>query len=192
MKKPWLILSISFSFLFLGCTTEEQKQEYREGKLNTERGVSSWIIGQAYYPKSYKSISFSEFQPSFGASNGVKIPNSEDYVIKHTHNIRDKDSNLTEFTGYFILNNEFLVNSIELKRSNSRCCGFPPKTSVWLNKYGRDRNYKDTIEYNELELRVRREVILELKQAIEKGITDTARNNRLKKLIDTVESWDSQ
>jgi hypothetical protein len=126
--------------------TKEEQKELEETYMKVENGVSDWIQNHAKYPDSYKSISFSEFSESASKRHDTKIPGSEKYVIKHTHEILDRDSNLVTFSGYFILENDFDINIIEKERSNSIGGAFPPQTEVWINQFGRKLNTQDSLE----------------------------------------------
>ncbi len=146
-KRLLVYVSLLIIFSCGGQLTEEEKKEFEAANKNVEIEVSDWIKNHAQYPNSYKSVSYSEFSQSVAKRNDEKIPGSEKYVIKHSHNILDKDSNLVTFSGYFILENEFDVNIIELERSNLMGGAFPPQTEIWTEQFGRSLNTQDSLDF---------------------------------------------
>lgn len=171
--------------------TEEKQKEFDETYKKAQTGVSDWIKKNAIYPDSYESISFSEFSQSHRSIKGEKIPESENYVIKHTHKAFNKDSNLVTFSGYFILENDFDVNIIEIERSNSVSGAFPPRTQVWTDQFGRPLNAQDSLEFNKKQQEAKDKLIKEVREGLEKGDFEAENPediNKLKNLIDTFES----
>lgn len=170
--------------------TEEEQKEFDKTYKKAQTGVSDWIKKNAVYPDSYESISFSEFSQNHRSIKGDKILGSENYVIKHTHKAFNKDSNLVTFSGYFILENDFEVNIIEIERSNSVGGSFPPQTQVWTDQFGRPLNAQDSLEFNKKQQEVKGRLIKEVREGLDKG--DFKSENpedikKLKSLIDTFE-----
>lgn len=176
-----------------GCghrLTQEEQKKFENAYNNVQSGVSDWIKKYAMYPGSYQAISFGEFSQSVSKRHNKVIPNTERYIIKHTHNILDKDSNLTTFSGYFILEHDFDVNIIELERSKSMGGAFPPITQVWTDKFGRPLNAKDSLEFEKKQQQVNERFLKEMKDGLAKGDIYTEDANdmeKLKNLIDTLE-----
>ena len=183
-----LIIYLILLLTITGCInvlSPEEKQQYQERYTNAQTGISDWIKKRALYPDSYESISFSEFSESVSKRHGEKILGSEKYVIKHTHKILDKDSNLITFSGYFILENNFEVNIIEVERSNSIGGAFPPQTQVWSDQFGRPLNAQDSLELDHKQQEVMDKFIKDTKGNLE---TESQNDmNKLKDLIDTLE-----
>jgi hypothetical protein len=168
----------------------EEEKQYQDNMNKVQNGVSNWIKKQALYPDSYESVSFVEYSESFSKRHDEKIPNTENYVIKHTHKILDKDSILTIFSGYFILEHDYSVNIIETERSNSIGGAFPPQIQVWTDKFGRPENHQDSLEFEQKQKQVTNKFINELKDGLEKGdiyTEDPKDINKLKNIIDTLE-----
>ncbi len=190
MMKLLMYMTLLIVFSCGHRLTEEEQQEFEATYENVETGVSDWIKNHAQYPDSYKSISFSEFSQSVSKRHDEKIPAYEKYVIKHTHKILDKDSNLVTFSGYFILENDFDVNIIEIERSNSIGGAFPPQTQVWTEQFGRHLNAQDSLELDQKQQQVKDKFIKEMKDGLEKGDVYTKDPNemeKLKNLVDTLE-----
>lgn len=167
----------------------EQKQ-YQENINKAQNEVSKWIKEHALYPESYESVSFGEYSESFSKRVDEKIPNTETYIIKHTHKILDKDSNMTTFSGYFILEHDYSVNIIEAERSKSIGGAFPPQLQIWMDNFGRPANHQDSLEFEEKQKRFTNKIINELKEGIENGniyLGDTKDINMLKNITDTLE-----
>ncbi|MFT5971137.1 MAG: hypothetical protein ACI8ZO_001656 [Flavobacteriales bacterium] len=177
----------------VGCVnvlSPEEKRQYQERYTKAQAGVSDWINKHALYPDSYKSISFGQFSESVSKRHDEKISGTEKYVIKHTHKIFDKDSNSVTFSGYFILENDFDVNIIEVERSNSIGGAFPPQTQVWTDKFARPLNAQDSLELDKKQEKVMDKFIKEMKDGIESGdfhTEDPDGMGKLKNLIDTLE-----
>jgi len=169
--------------------SSEEQQQYQDKINKVQSGVSDWIKKHALYPDSYESISFGEFSESVSIRHDEKIPNTENYVIKHIHKILDKDSNLTTFSGYFILEYDYSVNIIETERSNSIGGAFPPHIQVWTDKFGRPGNQQDSLEIEQKQKQVTNKFINELKDGLKKGdiyTEDPKDMNKLKSIIDTL------
>lgn len=177
--------------LLLACKTNisnEQFKDSEERRENTEKAVSEWIKKYAKFPDSYEPLSFSDYEESYSSNDKGKIPNSENYKIRHSHKILTKDSVLETYTGYFILEYDYFVSAIENKKSNMIGGAFPPKTEIWTERYGRDLNSIDSLELKKREELQTQKVFNELKEALEKG--DVQYDNLedeelLKKIIDS-------
>ncbi len=187
------LLTLFTLLTLFGCgilVSEEEQKEFDKTHKKVQKGVSDWIKKYAIYPDSYESISFSEFSQSHSSINGEKIPGSESYVIKHTHKAFNKDSNLVTFSGYFILENDFEVNIIEIKRSNSVSGAFPPRTQIWTDQFGRPLNAQDSLEFNKKQQEVKAKLIKDLREGLEKGNFEAENPediNNLNNLMDTFE-----
>ncbi|MCC5916523.1 MAG: hypothetical protein JJU02_04260 [Cryomorphaceae bacterium] len=157
-----------------------------------EDSLSSWIRHFALYPESYRAISFSEFSPTISTIKGVPVPESEVYIIKHQHEILDIDSNLQVFSGYFLLNYQFDVTLIEINRSQSLGGAFPPRTEVWMEKFGRPLTASDSIAFLEKQQALYKKTTDMIKEAKESGklkdIDDQEIINHLDELIRESES----
>lgn len=168
--------------------TDEEIQKSNEIKKEIEGSIGSWIKKYALYPKSYQSISFDEFSTSIMQNKEGKIPNSDVYVMKHTHKILDKDSIIKEFSGYFILNNGFKITSIENVRSNSNGGGSTLDWNVWLSKFGRTLNNEDSVEFKNYERSQIKKIFNELKSGLENSDSYIEGENAVdaKKMIDSI------
>ena len=138
------------------------------------------------YPKSYESISFSEFSQSYNSRNGDKIPDSDNYVIKHTHKLLNKDSVMETFSGYFILENDFDVNIIEIERSNSIGGAFPSQTHIWINNFGRPINNQDSLHLGKKGDQFKERIIKEIKTAIDEDNITSGNVEELQNIIDSL------
>lgn len=176
-----------------GCVNRqspEEQQQFEERYTKAQHAVTTWIKKYALYPDSYESVSFSEYSESVTKRHDEEIPNSRNYVIKHTHKLLDKDRNMTTFTGYFILEHDYSINRIEIQRSNSSGGAFPPQTQIWTDKYGRPLNKQDSIDFDNQQKQVRNKIINDLKSGLEKGDVYTENPtdmDKLKGFLDTVE-----
>ena len=169
--------------------SHEEQLQYDARYTKAQNAVSNWIKKHALYPNSYESVAFSEYSESVGTRNDEKNPNTENYVIKHTHKILDKDSNLTTFSGYFILEYNYSVNIIETVRSNSIVGSYPPQTQVWTDKYGRLPNRQDSIDLDKQQEQVTDKILNDLKSGLKKGdiyTEDPKDMDKLKNLLDTL------
>jgi hypothetical protein len=190
MMKLLMYLTILTVFSCSHQLTEEEQKEFEATHEKVQTGVSDWIKNHALYSDSYESISFSGFSESVSKRHDEKIPGTEKYVIKHTHKIVDKDSNVVTFSGYFILENDFDVNIIELERSNSIGGAFPPQTQVWTNQFGRPLNAQDSLKLDQKQEQVKDKFIKEMKDGLKKGdvyTKDPDDMDKLKNLINTLE-----
>ncbi|MBO0358001.1 hypothetical protein J0X19_08600 [Hymenobacter sp. BT186] len=191
-KKAVKISTILIILLINSCKhrlTSEEDKHYQDNIRKSQKGISDWIKNNALYPNSYKPISFSKYSESYTAENDAKIPNTEIYVLKHIHNILDKDSNLTTFSGYFILEHDYSVNIIETTRSNSVGGAFPPETQIWMNKFGRTMTHQDTLELRQKYKDNYERNIKELKHELDEGTVSSEGSinaNELKNILDTL------
>ncbi len=180
-------------FIFCSCghiMSEEEIKQYDDRKSKTQTAVSNWIKKHALYPKSYMANSFSEYSESFTQAKDGKIPNSENYVIKHEHRILDKDSNWATFSGYFILEYDYSISLIETQRSHGMGGGSVQEVQIWTNRFGRPTNKQDSIEQELHSKRAANKFINEMKSGLEKGTLYTEDEKdlvKLKNLIDTLE-----
>jgi len=179
---------LTLLLVLIGCVSPEERQQYQESNKNAQKGVIEWIKKHALYPASYESISFSEFSQSHSSRSGEKIPGSENYLIKHTHKTLDKDSNLMTFSGYFILENDFDVNIIEVNRSNSFGGAFPPKTEIWMSQFGRALNADDSLELEKLNNEKLKELVKSMKEGLESGDLKTDNPEVLENLINDLDT----
>jgi len=144
------ILSYLLLLACIGCSnmlTPEEKERYEK----CQEEVSAWIKNYAQYPESYESISFEAYSELVSKQEGVKIHESEVYVLKHVHKILDRDSIMETFTGYFILAHDFSVNIIETSRSNETGRAFPPRVALWMDQFGRPQTAEDCIDLEQKE-----------------------------------------
>jgi hypothetical protein len=177
--------------LFMACGTPGNERPYSSqgAQAKTEEGVKSWIKKYALYPDSYKPLSFEEYTESYTSRSGEKVPGTENYIIKHTHQILDKDSNLATFSGYFFLDQDYSVNLIEVERSSALGGGFPPETRIWTSRFGRPLTVTDSVEFKEKALKKNKETLLWLKEALEHSevyTDDPEAVEDLKKRLDTL------
>lgn len=181
----WVLLLISSCW-----SSSEDHKHFLDNRDKTQKAVSAWIKDHALYPGSYKSISFDEYSESYNEINGVKKKGSECYSILHTHEILDKDSILKQFTGYFVVDNEFILNRVEEQKSNISGTSFPPKTEIWINRFGRPANHQDTVLFHQLQKKFTSRFVNELKDGIDKGSIYTKEGidiKELEALIDSLE-----
>ena len=144
------IVSYLLLLTCIGCVniqTPEETERYEK----CQKEVSAWIKDYALYPKSYESISFAAYSELVSEQEGVEIPESEIYVLKHVHKMLDKDSIMDTFTGYFILAHDYSVNIIETNRSKSTGRAFPPRVEVWMDQFGRPQTAEDCIDIEQKE-----------------------------------------
>lgn len=190
-KKTMKLLTFLLLLVILSCEQQpspQNQQKYQDNFMKVQSEVSDWIKKHALYPDSYESVSFSEYSESFSKRHDEKIPNTENYVIKHTHTMLGKDSILSTFTGYFILEFDYSVSVIETERSNSFGGAFPPETQIWIEKFGRPENRQDTIELQQKRKQLDAVFFNELKDAYERGdiITENPQDMQvIKNIIDT-------
>jgi len=177
----------------LGCSKIiplEEIPEYQDKIKIAQSEVSKWIKRYALYPDSYEPISFSEYSETYSSRNNDKIPNSENYIIKHSHRLLNKDSNMVTFTGYFIMEYDYFVSIIEKERSNATGGAFPPLTEVWTNEFGRPLNSQDSLELKKRNNQVTDDFIKEIKGGFENGniyTEDPKDSEKLKNILDTLE-----
>lgn len=177
--------------MVLICSCRSSSEEHKDFLVNrdkTQKAVSAWIMDHALNPDSYKSISFDEYSESNIDINGVKKKGSECYSILHTHEILDKDSILKSFTGYFVLDNEFIVNRVEEKKSNISGNSFPPETAIWINRFGRPANHQDTVLFHQLQKKFTSRFVNELKEGIDRGSIYTSEGDDMKELETLIDS----
>lgn len=153
----------------MGCMSKADKEQYKDMHGKTKKGVENWIKKHALYPDSYQSISFSEFTQFQGELSGEVVLGSEAYRIKHTHKLRDVDSNIVSFSAYFLLDNNFDVNIIEKERNSTAGLAFPPKTEIWREKFARPYNANDSLELEKMQKGILKGLFKEIKEGLEKG-----------------------
>ncbi|MFN6943310.1 MAG: hypothetical protein ACK4ND_00070 [Cytophagaceae bacterium] len=161
------LLTLLIILTLSSCGNRQERYE------KAQNAVSGWIKKYALYPDSYEPVSFGEYSESVSKRHNKKIPNSENYIIKHTHRILDKDSNLTTFSGYFFLEHDYYVSMIETEPGNSISGPFPPRTQVWTDYYRRPMNRQDSIELNQRRERVKKKLINQLKNDLKTGTVHT-------------------
>ena len=169
----------------------EEQREYEDRVSKTEIAVTNWIKKNAKYPESYDPGLFSEYSESATLRHDEKVPDSENYSIKHIHRMLDKDSNLTSFSGYFILEHDYFVSMIESVRSSAVGGAFPPKTEIWRERFGRLLNANDSIELENRQQQENRELIIKLKNGLNSGDMypeDPDARSIIMNIIDTLES----
>lgn len=168
----------------------EEQRQYQDNISKVENGISNWIKRHALFPDSYESVSFGEYSESSINRHDEKIPNTEIYVMRHTHRILDKDSILRTFSGYFILEHDYSINIIETERSNSIGGAFPPQIQVWTDRFGRPENHQDSLEFQQKQRQVMNRYINELKDGLKNGdiyTEDSKDMNKLKNVLDSLE-----
>lgn len=180
-----LAISLFISLLY-SCASNELPDEVKAIKSKSENEIKKWIKNHALYPDSYEPKSFSEFSQSYGSRNGDKIPNSDNYVIKHIHQLLNTDSMIETFSGYFILENNFDVNIIEIERSTSIGGAYPPKTKIWLDKFGRPENSDDSLHLEKKESVHKKRIIKEIQISIDEANVKSGNVEDLQNLIDTL------
>ncbi len=169
----------------------EERKLFQNNFNNTQSAVTKWIKEHAMYPESYYSVSFEEYSESWEKNGSVKVPNSECYKIKHSHKLLNKDSILETFDGYFIMDNNFVMNTIEIEKSNSFCGAFPPEIRVWTDKFERLLNSQDSMEMKEYEKAKTKRILQDVKEGLIRGQVYSSDSNAVKKLrryIDSVEN----
>jgi hypothetical protein len=168
--------------------TKQEERELKERQTKCEVAVSNYIKKYAQYPMSYESIEFSEYTEMCGERNGVKIPNSEDYIIFHRHKLKDLNGQIKTFAGYFYVTYDFLVGIIEIEKSNS-IKTWPPETKVWTSLFGRPLNAEDSLEISIRTEKVNNAFLHNLKEDFKIGNKEklNAKDEKLlKNLLDTV------
>ncbi len=133
--------------ILIGCTFNFEsgsKFNDKEERLKTE--LSNWIKKYALYPDSYESVSFSGFTHMIQIIDGDTLFDTEKYKIQHVHKLLDRDSIMTTFEGFFVLNYDFSVNMIETERNLSIGGAYPPEINEWIDKHGRDLTSVDSVE----------------------------------------------
>ena len=128
MKNKYQIILLSL-FAFTSCY--DTSPDYAQKDI--EAAVKSWILKYAKYPQSYKPESWSQYDYGVTVSKGKKVLGEDNYSIRHKHTLRNKDSVLTEFEAYFIVENNLEVNVIEMERSRSIGGSYPPKIKIWMS-----------------------------------------------------------
>jgi len=187
------LLALVIVLIFGGCVNRlspEEELQSRENSNQAQRAVTNWIRKYAQYPESYEPVSFSGYSESVSKRKDKKLPDTETYVIKHTHNLLDRDSNMSTFTGYFIMGHDYSVNIIEIERSNSFGGAFPSRTQIWTNKFGRALNRKDSLELEKQRQQVNGKMARDLKGGIESGdlqMDDPNDMDKLRNLLDSLE-----
>ncbi len=168
----------------------EEMPEYQNKTKQAETEVSNWIKKYALYPDSYESISFTEYSESYSSRGNEKIPNSENYIIKHSHKLLNKDSSMVIFTGYFIMEYDYFISIIEKDRSNATGGAFPPLTSIWTNEFGRPLTNEDSLDLKKRHTQVTDDFIKEIKDGLDNGDIYTEDPNdkeKLRNLLDTLD-----
>ena len=191
---------LHYSFLFIliffnSCDykeiNNEEEKQFIHRKERAETAVSGFIRKYAMYPGSYESLSFSEYTVSYSQRHTDKIPDSENYSIKHTHRLLNKDSILQSFSGYFIMEHDYYISAIEKTRSNSTGGAFPPKTEVWTDEFARPMTEQDSLELMQRSKLVFSKFVKKMKEGIESGdmySTNHGGLKKIKKLLDTLET----
>jgi hypothetical protein len=192
-SKNWIYVSLFF--LLIGCgniMSEEESKAWKDRESKVKLVVSDWIQNHALYPQSYKSESFSEYSEAVTSNKEGVVPNSEVYVIKHTHQILDKDSNMANFSGYFIIEHDYTVCVIEENRSNSIGGGSVIDVQVWTNKFGRAANKQDSIDMENRQRASENEFIDNMKSGLESGNMHSGDPNGLATLKNLIDSLDKK
>lgn len=188
MRIVLLLIFISLSSC-QSYLSAEQEKEYEKRNVAAQKAVTDWIKKYAKYPDSYEAVSFSDYSESFTSVNEKRIPESDSYVIKHSHKMLNKDSVLSTFSGYFIMEYDYFVSIIEKERSSATGKVFPPKTQVWMDVFGREANKQDSLEYKERYAKVTGKLVNELTKGLESGRLKTESPQdayKLKELLDTL------
>ncbi len=187
------VITILIILTVLGCRKYiplEDVPEYQDQINKAKTGVSNWIQKFALYPDSYEPISFSEYAESYTSDDGKKVPNSDNYIIKHSHRIRNKDSNMVIYTGYFLMEYDYFISIIETERSKATGKAFPPKTEIWMNDFGRPLNKQDSLELEVRHKQVYDNFINEMKDGLKEGdiyTEDPKDTEKLRNLLDTLD-----
>ena len=189
MKKLYTYIIL---LTIISCWQElsQEKIEFLTNQENAKNQVSNWIKNHAKYPESYEPISFSEFGEFTTMRKNKEVPNSKTFIIKHTHKILNIDSTLETFSGYFILNNDFQVNIIEVERSKSIGGAIPPLTKIWMDKFGIKLSAKDSIEQEKTRKEETNKIIQNLKEDLENGELEPIYpfdKEQIKNLLDTID-----
>jgi hypothetical protein len=173
------------------CNTSISTEEYAAYEKRVkiaEQAVSKWIKDNAQYPDSYESLSFTDYQESYTLDGNERVPDSDNYVIYHSHRILNKDSVMKTFSGYFLMEYDYFVSIIELERSNSVSGGSEPRTQVWLNDFGRAYTKEDSLLIEKRSDREVKKIMKELKDGLESGDMETDNPEEAKKLLKFLDS----
>ncbi len=119
----------------------------------------------------------------------TKVSNSDFYKIKHTHKLKNKQNQIVEFSGYFILDYEFELNMVELENTNSLGGAFPPRIEVWTNLFAKKLSLEDSIRTNKIRKEKMNESFDIIKEAIKSENISDEEKDQLKgalKALDTL------
>ena len=167
-----IYIAILFA-LFSSCgghvLSKQEIQKYQSSQRKCEDAVTFWIKNQALYPDSYQSLGFKEYREASEYQGSKKISGSESYYIWHSHTLKDVKGELKTFSGYFLLENDFFINTISTEKLTLVGPSFPPRTELWISQFGRARNASDS---SVLEIRQKKmfgKILNDLNQSINNG-----------------------
>jgi len=186
MRNTIYIISI---FLFLtSCgnhiLTKEEEIELKARQAKCETAVSNFIEKYAKYPETYEPIEFTGYTEMHGERNGVKVPNDEDYIIFHRHKLKDLNGQTKTFAGYFYVTYDYLVDIIEIDKSNS-VKTWPPEIKVWTSLFGRTLNAEDSLEILSITEKLNNAFLHNLKEDFKNGNKEKL-NEKDKKLLENI------
>ena len=149
-KYKYLLLTITIfiiaTILLSSFNKKKRNNKFVEKQKLTEEKLSLWIKNHALYPETYVPIKFEDFTFSTEENGFTTVENSECYKIMHIHKLKNKDNQIVEFKGYFTLEYDFDLNSVEKEKSNGMCGAFPPQIEIWTELFGKPTTLKDSLK----------------------------------------------
>ena len=168
--------------------TKEEEQLLKARQEKCEIAVKNYIEKYAKYPETYSPIEFSGYTEMCGERSGEKIKDDEDYIIFHMHTLKDLNGQTKTFAGYFYITYDFLVDIIEIEKSNS-VKTWPPETKIWTSQFGRPLTIKDSLEIASRTEKINNDFLRNLKEDYKNGNTEKLNDKdkkALEKILDTV------
>ena len=183
MKK----LSATLLIFFISChghrMTNEEIEAWNLRQKKCEQAVTHWIKLHALYPETYQSLGFNEYSESCNDDNGKKVDNSENYIIFHTHSIKNINGDTVTFSGYFKLEYDYFVDIIDTSKTNSVGGAYPPQTEVWLRQFGKATTTDDSLDIERRKKKAIRKLVKDLKN----GVSDNEEEKeKTIKLLDSI------
>ncbi len=190
MSRIFYIINILLFLTSCGphILTEHEQMEMKERQTKCEISVSNFIKKYAQYPATYEPIEFSGYTEMYGERNGEKVPNDEDYIIFHRHKLKDLNGQTQTFAGYFYVTYDYLVDIIEIDKSNS-VKTWPPETKVWTSLFGRPLDAGDSLEISNRTEKINNAFLHNLKEDFKNGNKEKLNDNDkklLENILDTV------
>lgn len=145
--------------------TADEQIDFEKKYTKAQESVSSWITNHAVYPKTYQSLSFSDYSESITLYSNEKELKTQCYTIKHAHNILDKDSSEATYIGYFTLDYKYRVTLIETLKTDVVSGMSLSDIKEWTDKYGKPLSKEDSSLYKEKQQEAKEEFIRALKSS---------------------------